>query len=95
MYAIIFNIDTNFLVTYYDDNISKNAHNNIRLFMEKNNFTWQQGEVYFGNEKINAVSCVITIQNLLKKYPWFNFCVKNLKMLRIENIEDLMPTLLI
>lgn len=50
MYAVTFDIDT-----------KTNAYGNIRKFMEANNFIWQQGSVYFGNEKINAVNCVIII----------------------------------
>jgi len=62
--------------------------------MESNGFTLQQGSVYFGDStKINAVSCVTTVQKLAKEYPWFATCVKDVRMLRIEENNDLMPAI--
>ena len=93
MYAVTFDIDTNYLGDQYHNDSSINAYGDIRKFMEANNFTWQQGSVYFGNEKVTAVSCVLTIQALAKKYSWFTACVKDVRMLRIEENNDLMPAL--
>jgi len=42
---------------------------------------------------IATLSCVLTIQALAKKYPWFTACVKDVRMLRIEENNDLMPAL--
>jgi virulence-associated protein VapD len=36
-----------------------NAYVEIRRVLEKHGFTWQQGSVYFGDERINAVTCVL------------------------------------
>jgi len=83
MYAVTFDIDTNCL----------NAYGDIRKFMEANNFIWQQGSVYFGNEKINAINCVITIQKLAKQYSWFMACVKDVRMLRIEENNNLIDAI--
>jgi virulence-associated protein VapD len=93
MYAVTFEIDTNCLNNEYHTQSSNNAYKDIRVFMEKNNFKWQQGSVYFGDETINAVSCVITIQKLSKKYSWFAVCVKDVRMLKIQENNDLMPVL--
>jgi len=88
MYAVTFDIDTNCLDPEY-----KNAYGDIRKFMEANNFSWQQGSVYFGNEKITAVTCVLTIQKLANTYQWFTACVKDIRMLRIEENNSLMAAL--
>lgn len=48
-------------------------------------------EFYFGNETINAVTCVTTIQALAKALPCFSVCVKDVRMLKIEENNDLMP----
>ena len=93
MYAVTFDIDTNCLNEQYHNPSATNAYGDIRRFMESNNFSWQQGSVYFGNEKINAVNCVILIQKLAKEYPWFTACVKDVRMLRIEENNDLMEAL--
>lgn len=91
MYAITFDIDTNCL-NEKDNNATK-TYTEIRKFMESNNFKWQQGSVYFGDESINAVSCVTTIQALAKAIPAFGVCVKDVRMLKIEENNDLMPAI--
>lgn len=93
MYAVTFDIDTNCLNNEYQTQSSNNAYKDIRVFMESNNFKWQQGSVYFGNESINAVSCVLIVQELSRKYSWFAACVKDVRMLKIQENNDLMPVL--
>ena len=94
MYAVTFDIDTNCLNEQYHTPSGNNAYGDIRKFMELNGFTWQQGSVYFGDpSKINAVTCVTVVQRLAKQYPWFSTCVKDVRMLRIEENNDLMPAI--
>jgi len=93
MYAVTFDIDTNCLGDNYHNNSSTNAYGDIRKFMEANGFTWQQGSVYFGKETINAVTCVMVVQKLALAYPWFATYVKDVRMLRIEENNDLMPAI--
>jgi virulence-associated protein VapD len=90
MYAIIFDIDANYLSNQHDNISPIDARTEIRKFMEVHHFTWQQGGVYFGNEAIDAVKCIVVVQKLSKKYPWFLVCVKDVRMLRIEENNDLM-----
>lgn len=93
MYAILFDLDTNCLNVNYQLDNHNNAYKSIRDFMEKNGFKWKQGSVYFGDETINAVNCVIIIQKLAKEYPWFSTCCKDVRMLRIEENNDLLPAI--
>ncbi len=93
MYAVTFDIDTNCLGDEYHNQSSTNAYGDIRKFMEANEFDWQQGSVYFGKENMTAVKCVIAIQKLAKTYPWFTACVKDVRMLRIEENNDLMEAI--
>ena len=94
MYAVTFDIDTNCLNEQYHTNSSNNAYGDIRKFMESNGFIWQQGSVYFGEEsKINAVTCVTTVQRLAKQFSWFSTCVKDVRMLKIEENNDLLPAI--
>ncbi len=93
MYAVLFDMDTNCLNEQYEGTIYQNSYKLIKEFMIENGFEWKQGSVYFGGDKIDAVSCVLTIQKLAKKYPWFSTCVKDVRMLRIEENNDLMPAL--
>lgn len=93
MYAITFDIDTNCLSEHYHENNVPNAYGDIRKFMEANDFDWMQGSVYFGNTSIDAVKCVLTIQKLANLYPWFSTCVRDVRMLRIEENNDLKPAI--
>lgn len=94
MYAVIFDLDTNCLNDNYHSNNLPNAYGDIRKFMENNNFEWKQGSIYFGNAKIDAVQCVLAVQKLAKSYPWFPTCVKDVRMLRVEENNDLMPAIM-
>ena len=94
MYAVVFDLDTNCLNDNYHGNHVLNAYGDIRKFMENNNFEWRQGSIYFGNAKIDAVQCVLAVQKLAKLYPWFPTCVKEVRMLRIEENNDLMPAIM-
>ena len=91
MYAVTFDIDTNCL---NDNNMNHSkVYTDIRNFMESHGFKWQHGSVYFGDESINAVTCVTTIQLLAKHIPSFSICVKDVRMLKIEENNDLMPAI--
>ena len=47
------------------------------------------GKHLFGNETIDAVRCVRTVQKLAKRYDWFTPSVRDIRMLRIEENNDL------
>jgi virulence-associated protein VapD len=47
--------------------------------------------VYFGNEKVDAVTCVLAVQELTRTYSWFGPSVRDIRMLRIEDNNDLLP----
>lgn len=93
MYAVLFDLDTNCLNENYEGTVYHNAYKLIKDFMLDNGFSWKQGSVYFGNDKIDAVTCVLTVQKLARLYPWFSTCVKDVRMLRIEENNDLLPAL--
>jgi virulence-associated protein VapD len=48
-----------------------------------------QGSTYFGDENIDAVRCVRAVQKLSAKYPWFKPAVRDIRMPRIEENNDL------
>ena len=45
--------------------------------------------MYFGDEKVNAVTCVVAAQKLSNTYIWFKPAVRDFRMLRIEEMNDL------
>ena len=90
MYAIAFDMDIESLRSVYGDPYN-NAYAEIRKVLEKHGFTRQQGSVYFGNQSINAVTCVLAAIDLSQSLPWFAASVRDIRMLRIEELNDLMP----
>ena len=90
MYAIAFDMDIESLRSAYGDPYN-NAYTEIRRVLERHGFLWQQGSVYFGDERINAVTCVLAAIDLAQTLPWFAAAVRDIRMLRIEELNDLMP----
>ncbi|WP_019498313.1 hypothetical protein [Pseudanabaena sp. PCC 6802] len=90
VYAISFDMDIESLRNNYGDPYN-NAYIEIRKILQRHGFNWQQGSVYFGNENINAVTCVLAAIDLSQKLPWFAASVRDIRMLRIEELNDLMP----
>lgn len=90
MYAIAFDMDIEALRSAYGDPYN-GAYLEIRKILEKHGFTWQQGSVYFGGDRINAVTCVMAAIDLSKQLPWFASSVRDIRMMRIEELNDLMP----
>jgi len=93
VYAIAFDLDTAQLQVEYPNASWTNAYSDIRKVLEPLGFAWKQGSVYFGGEDMNAVKCVLAAQSLSLAYPWFKGCVRDIRMLRIEELNDLMPAL--
>ncbi len=92
MYAIAFDMDIESLRENYGDPYN-NAYVEIRKVLQRHGFNWQQGSVYFGGEAINAVTCVVAAIDLAKQLPWFSAPVRDIRMLRIEEMNDLMPAI--
>jgi virulence-associated protein VapD len=92
MYAIAFDLDTERLQQLYHTPSWQNAYEDIRRVLVKHGFERQQGSVYFGDaDKVDAVRCVIAVQDLTRSYRWFAALVSDIRMLRIEENNDLMP----
>jgi virulence-associated protein VapD len=93
MYAIAFDLDTAALEDAYDGNSWENAYGKIRRLLKEEGFSWQQGSVYFGDEDMNPVLATLAVQKLTKTYPWFSAAVRDIRLLRIEENNDLQPAI--
>ncbi|GGK27278.1 virulence factor [Salinarimonas ramus] len=89
MYAIVFDLDQQMLSELYHGNNANNAYADIRRFLTARGFEWKQGSTYFGDDTVDAVRCVTVVQKLAKKYDWFTPAVRDIRMLRIEENNDL------
>lgn len=47
--------------------------------------------MYFGSEAVTAVTCVLAAQDLARSLAWFAASVHDIRLLRIEELNDLMP----
>ena len=93
MYAIIFDFDTDMLKQTYPGPSWNNASAEVGTYLTSRDFEWKQGSVYFGNDTVDAVRCVRTVQRLAKKFAWFRPSVRDIRMLRIEENNDLKAAL--
>ncbi len=92
MYAIVFDLDQDSLEKTYHNSSYKNAYTDIKKTLALHGFDRQQGSVYFGDvSKVDAVTCVLAVMDLAKNNPWFAPSVSDIRMLRIEDNNDLMP----
>lgn len=90
VYAIAFDMDIEQLRLHYGDPYN-NAYLEIRRILEGHHFQWQQGSVYFGGPEVSAVSVTMAVIDLTTRLPWFAASVRDIRMLRIEELNDLMP----
>ena len=93
MYAIVFDLDTTTLEHTYPNASWRNAYADIRRVLDERGFDWQQESTYFGNPDVTAVDCVLAVQLLARTYNWFKPSVRDIRMLRIEENNDLGPAL--
>jgi virulence-associated protein VapD len=90
VYAIAFDMDIEQLRVHYGDPYN-NAYVEIRRVLEGQGFLWQQGSVYFGGSAVTAASVMVAVIELTARLPWFAASVRDIRMLRIEELNDLMP----
>lgn len=91
VYAISFDLDTAVLEETYQNESWRNAYSDVRKALEGQGFARIQGAVYFGDESVDAVTCVLAVQSLATSFDWFAPAVRDIRMLRIEDNNDLMP----
>ena len=94
MHAIVFDLDTETLKGLYPNDSYNNAYYDIRTELTNWGFTWMQGSVYFGeDDAITPVTCVLAVQSLSKKFLWFKPSIRDIRMLKIEDNNDLSPAI--
>lgn len=95
MYAITFDLDTESLKNSYHNDSHGNAYKEIKnILVDEYGFEWRQGSVYFGvDDSIDAVTCVLATQELAQRLHWFEASVRDIRMLKIEENNDLKPAM--
>ena len=93
VYAIAFDFDTEILESLYPTPSWRNAYSEVRGFLEDNGFEHRQGSVYFGEPDLTATECIAIVEDMADEFPWFTPSLKDIRMLRIEENNDLMVVL--
>lgn len=92
-YAIVVDLDMDTLSKTYTRGNPAKAYAEIEDTLRSYGFSRQQGNVYFGDDKANAVHSVLAARKLATKHVWFAASVRDIRMLRIEDDNDLMPAI--
>ena len=93
MYAIVFDFDTETLKQLYPNPSWNNAYYDVRSYLTTRGFDCKQGSTYFGDDSVDAIRCVRVVQKLSAKFPWFKPAIRDIRMLRIEENNDLMTAI--
>ena len=93
MYAISFDLDTKVLEVSYPNPSWQNAYADIGRFLRGRGFDRQQGSVYFGDDSVDVVRCQTAVQEMTVEFDWFAPAVRDIRMLRIEDNNDLRPAM--
>src|SRR5579884_3225438 len=93
MYAIAFDLNTDELRKRYVSASFKHAYDDIRAVLVEHGFETQQGSMYFGGVSVTPVTCVLAVQDIQRRFGWFASCVRDVRMLRIEENNNLAPAI--
>lgn len=93
VYAIAFDLDSASAEKCCGQNWRGTCYAKIASVFAEFGFTRVQGSVYFGNENSDAVHCVMAVQEADRRFAWFSQSVRDLRMLRVDEDNDLMPAI--
>jgi virulence-associated protein VapD len=93
VYAIAFDLDSKVAESLCGAGWRGTCYDKIERVLGEHGFQRMQGSLYFGTEASNAVTCVTAVQDLDGRCHWFGRAVRDLRMLRIDEDNDLLPAL--
>ena len=67
----------------------RTCHTKIAAVFAEFGFSRVQGSVYFGDQDSDAVHCVVAVQEADHRFAWFSPVVCDLRMLRVDEDNDL------
>ncbi|WP_157602320.1 virulence factor [Sphingomonas sp. PR090111-T3T-6A] len=93
VYAITFDLDGKIAEAMCGANWRGTCYAKIQTVFAEHGFGRVQGSVYFGDQDSDAVRCVLAVQDVDRRFAWFGRAVKDLRMLRVDENNDLLPLL--
>jgi virulence-associated protein VapD len=92
VYAIAFDLDSEMAEKLCGASW-RTCYAKIQSVFAEFGFSRVQGSVYFGDESSDAVDCVMAVQEADHRFAWFGRVVRDLRMLRVDEDNDLMPAI--
>jgi virulence-associated protein VapD len=93
VYAIAFDFDTMTAERLCGANWRGTCYSKLAAVFAEFGFARVQGSLYFGDETSDAVRCVMAVQEADRRFAWFARVVRDLRMLRVDEDNDLMPAI--
>ena len=93
VYAIAFDLDTKIAEQILGPNYRGECYRKIEQVLGEHSFTRQQGSLFCGMPDSDAADCILAVQDLDNRVPWFGRVVRDLQMLRVDERSDLMKVL--
>lgn len=83
VYAIAYDLNAEAAVKH-------GAYDKIARVLAAHGFSRQQGSVFYGTQQTQASDCFMAVMEVHRKYPWFWEVVRDMRMLRIDENDDLL-----
>ncbi|NIJ34093.1 virulence factor [Sphingomonas oligoaromativorans] len=93
VYAITFDLDGKIAEAMCGASWRGTCYAKIQSVFAEHGFGRVQGSVYFGDQDSDAVRCVLAVQDADRRFSWFGRAVRDLRMLRVDEDNDLLPLL--
>lgn len=92
IYALYIELDIDALKNCYEHDYTS-AYMEIydKLINDHGFMCWKTDNMYYGTEDMNSISCMVAVIDLIKTLEWFRPSVRNIRLLRVESIDDLAP----
>lgn len=89
--AITFDVDAARMEEPCSGASRRDGHGRIGRILSEHGFDRKRGSVCLGDDGVNAVTCVPAVQDASRKPDWFGASVRDLRMPRIGEPDDLGP----
>ena len=83
VYAIAYDLNTEAAARH-------NAWDKIARVLGQHGFHRQQGTVFYGTEQTSAMTCAAAVLEMNDRFPWFWEVVRYMRMLRIDEEDDVL-----
>jgi virulence-associated protein VapD len=92
VFAIAFDLNTESAKRLFGEGCTSH-YGKIERVLNEHGFTRQQGSLFFGNAGTQASDCFKAVLQLDNDFPWFQEVVRDMRMLRIDENDDLLSVL--